>query len=97
VLADETGVTVAGFVRRAVAWFRRRGVRVERVLTDNGTGYRSHAFAAATRALHLVHRRTRPYTPRTNGNAERFIRSMLGEWAYGPAFPTLGGAPHRRP
>jgi transposase InsO family protein len=86
VLSDETGSTVAAFLRRAVHWFRRRGVRVQRVLTDNGTGYRSHVFAAATRAQRLVHRRTRPYTPRTNGKAERFIRTMLREWAYGPAF-----------
>ena len=86
VLADEKGATVAAFLRRAVAWFRRRGVRVQRVLTDNGTGYRSRVFAAACRARRLVHRRTRPYTPRTNGKAERFIRTMLREWAYGPAF-----------
>ena len=88
VLSDEKGATVAAFLRRAVAWFRRRGVRVRRVLTDNGSGYRSRAFAAACRAGRLVHRRTRPYTPRTNGKAERFIRTMLGEWAYGPAFPS---------
>ena len=88
VLTDEKGATVAAFLRRAVAWFRRRGVRVQRVLTDNGTGYRSRVFAAACRALRLVHRRTRPYTPRTNGKAERFIRTLLREWAYGPAFPT---------
>jgi transposase InsO family protein len=86
VLSDETGATVAAFLRRAVGWFRRRGVGVQRVLTDNGPGYRSHAFAAAIRAQHLVHRRTRPYTPRTNGKAERFIRTLLREWAYGPAF-----------
>lgn len=88
VLEDETGPTVAAFLRRTVAWFRRRGVRIHRVLTDNGTGYRSHVFAAATRAQRLVHRRTRPYTPRTNGKAERFIRTMLREWAYGVAFPS---------
>jgi len=88
VLSDEKGPTIAAFVRRAAAWFRRRGVRIKRVLTDNGTGYRSRVFAAATRAQRLVHRRTRPYTPRTNGKAERFIRTMLGEWAYGPAFAT---------
>jgi len=86
VLADETGVSVAGFVRRAVKWFRRRGVHVRRVLTDNGTGYRSRVFAAACRAQRVLHRRTRPYTPRTNGKAERFIQTMLGEWAYGVAF-----------
>jgi transposase InsO family protein len=88
VLPDETGPTVAAFLRRTVAWFRRRGVSIERLLTDNGTGYRSHVFAAATRAQQLVHRRTRPYTPRTNGKAERFIRTLLREWAYGPAFPS---------
>ena len=86
VLAEETGVSVAGFVRRAVKWFRRRGVHVRRVLTDNGTGYRSRVFAAACRAQRVLHRRTRPYTPRTNGKAERFIQTMLGEWAYGVAF-----------
>ena len=87
VLNDETGPTVAAFLRRAVGWFRRRGGRVQRVLTDNGSGYRSFVFAAAARAQRLVHRRTRPYTPRTNGKAERFIRTLLREWAYGPAFP----------
>ena len=88
VLSDERGPTIAAFLRRVVRWFRRRGVRVERVLTDNGTGYRSHVFRAAAQAQRLVHRRTRPYTPRTNGKAERFIRTMLREWAYGPAFPS---------
>jgi transposase InsO family protein len=88
VLSDERGPTVAAFLRRAVGWFRRRGVRVERVLTDNGSGYRSRVFTAAIHALRAIHRRTRPYTPRTNGKAERFIRTMLREWAYGPAFPS---------
>ena len=88
VLSDEKGPAVAAFLRRAVAWFRRRGVRAQRVLTDNGSGYRSCAFAAVCRARRLAHRRTRPYTPRTNGKAERFIRTMLREWAYGPAFHT---------
>jgi transposase InsO family protein len=87
VLRDERGVTVAAFLRRAVAWFRRRGVVVQRVLTDNGTGYRSHTFKAAVDRLGVRHRRvrarrTRPYTPRTNGKAERFIKTMLREWAY---------------
>ena len=82
VLANEQGVSVAAFVRRAVAWFRRRGVRVQRVLTDNGSGYHSRVFAAAIRAQRVVHRRTRPYTPRTNGKAERFIQTALREWAY---------------
>lgn len=88
VLADEHDVTVAAFLRRAVAWFARRGVRAERVLSDNGTGYRSHVFAAACRQAGLHHRRTRPYTPRTNGKAERFIQTLLREWAYAMAFQT---------
>lgn len=82
VLDDETGATVSAFLERAVAFFRRRGVRPERVLTDNGTGYRSHVHAAACRALGLRHLRTRPYRPQTNGKAERFIRSMLDQCLY---------------
>jgi len=82
VLRDEHGTTVAAFLRRAVAWFERRGVRVQRVLTDNGMGYRAHVFAAACRARRINHRRTRPYTPQTNGKAERFIQSLLRECAY---------------
>ena len=82
VLPDERGVTVAAFIRRAIKWFRARGVVVQRVLSDNGSGYVSHVFAQACRALRLLHRRTRPYTPRTNGKAERFIQTLLREWAY---------------
>jgi len=82
VLPDERSVTVAGFLRRATAWFARRGVVAERILTDNGPAYRSHLVAAACRALALAHRFTRPYTPRTNGKAERFIQTLLREWAY---------------
>jgi transposase InsO family protein len=81
-LPDEFGVTVSGFVRRAVAWFRQRRVRVRRILTDNGAGYRSASFRATCRALHARTQRTRPYTPRTNGKAERFIQTALREWAY---------------
>jgi transposase InsO family protein len=86
VLADERGVTIAAFMRRAFAWFRARGVLVQRVLSDNGSGYVSRVFAAACRRLRLVHRRTRPYTPRTNGKAERFIRTLQHEWAYARPF-----------
>jgi transposase InsO family protein len=82
VLADETGPTTVGFLRRALAWFAAHGVAVERVMTDNGTNYRSNAFKIAMAQLHLKHVRTRPYTPRTNGKAERFIQTMLREWAY---------------
>jgi transposase InsO family protein len=88
VLPHERGATVAAFLRRAVAWFARRGVGVQRVLTDNGAGYRSTAFAAACRARDMSHRRTRPYTPRTNGKAERFIQTLLREWAYAQPYHT---------
>ena len=83
VLPDEKGQTCARFMRRACEWFARQGIRIQALLTDNGTGYRSHRFREACRTLHLRHHRTRPYTPRTNGKAERFIQSMLREWAYG--------------
>lgn len=66
---------------RAVAWLVRARVRVERVMTDNGSAYRSHAFAGTCQRLGLRHLRTRPYTPRTNGKAERFIQTLLREWA----------------
>lgn len=86
VLGDEKGETTAEFLRRAVAWYRSMGIRVRRVLTDNGSGYRSRVFAAACRELNVAHRRTRPYTPRTNGKAERFIQTLLRECAYAIAF-----------
>ena len=77
-----TTADAVAFVRRAVRWFARRGVRVERLMTDNGAAYRARAFAAACTELGLRHLRTRPYTPRTNGKAERFIQTLLREWAY---------------
>jgi len=82
VLEDERGETAAGFLRRAAAHFAERGVRVQAVLTDNGSAYVSQVHAAACRELGLRHLRTRPYRPRTNGKAERFIRTLLTEWAY---------------
>jgi transposase InsO family protein len=88
VLDDEKGITVAGFLRRAVAFYASYGITVERVMTDNGTGYRSILHAIACRTLSLRHLRTRPYRPRTNGKAERFIRTMLGGWAYGAIYGT---------
>jgi len=81
-LADERGETAAGFLERAVAWYALHGVRVERVMTDNGASYRSTVHALACRHLNLRHLRTRPYRPRTNGKAERFIQTSLREWAY---------------
>ena len=70
------------FVRRAVQWFAKRGVHTERVMTDNGGAYRAKLFATLCAELHIRHVRTRPYTPRTNGKAERFIQTLLREWAY---------------
>ena len=81
-LGDERAITSIAFVRRAVRWLRQHGVRAERVMTDNGSGYRSGHFASACRELGLRHLRTQPYTPRTNGKAERFIQTLLREWAY---------------
>jgi transposase InsO family protein len=82
VLDDEKASTIVGFLRRAVAFYRRHGVEVERLLTDNGGGYRSTIHAVACRALAIRHLRTRPHRPQTNGKAERFIRTMLAGWAY---------------
>jgi transposase InsO family protein len=82
VLPDERAKTAVAFLRRALAFFGRHGIRVERVLTDNGSPYVSTLHAVACRALGLRHLRTRPYRPQTNGKAERFIRTMLAEWAY---------------
>jgi transposase InsO family protein len=88
VLAEEKAATAVGFLRRAVARFAAFGVRVERLMTDNGNAYRSTVHALACRALGIKHLRTRPYRPRTNGKAERFIRTMLGGWAYGAIYRT---------
>ena len=82
VLPDERKETATGFLKRAATWFRRRGVRIERVLTDNGSCYRSHLFRDACVALGAKHSFTRPYRPQTNGKAERFIQTLLREWAY---------------
>ncbi len=86
VLPDERAETAVGFLRRAVAWLAERGVRVERVMSDNGSPYRSALHARACRELGIRHLRTRPYRPRTNGKAERFIQTMLREWAYGRVY-----------
>jgi transposase InsO family protein len=86
VLDDEKAVTAAGFLRRAVAHFAAFGIRVERLLTDNGSAYRATIHALACKALGIRHLRTRPYRPRTNGKAERFIRTLLAGWAYGAIY-----------
>ena len=88
VLGDEKASTASGFLRRAIAFYRRHGITVERVLTDNGSPYRSAVHAIACRALGVRHLRTRPRRPQTNGKAERFIRTMLGGWAYGALYGT---------
>jgi len=88
VLRDETAETSAGFLRRALAWYRTLGIRVRRILTDNGTGYIARRFAHEIEHLKVVHKRTRPYRPRTNGKAERFIQTLLREWAYPVAYLT---------
>jgi len=82
ILADERKASAVGFLERALGWFAGHGVTVERVMTDNGSAYRSKAFRAAVTTGGLKHKRTRPYTPRTNGKAERFIQTSLREWAY---------------
>jgi transposase InsO family protein len=86
VLPDEKASTAIGFLRRAVAFYRRHGITVARLLTDNGSAYRSAVHSLACRALGVRHLRTRPRRPQTNGKAERFIRTMLGGWAYGALY-----------
>jgi transposase InsO family protein len=86
VLTDEKATTAIGFLRRAIAHFASYGITVERVMTDNGSAYISTMHAIACRALGVRHLRTRPRRPQTNGKAERFIRSMLGGWAYGAIY-----------
>jgi transposase InsO family protein len=88
VLPDEKAPTAIAFLRRAVAFFKRHGIEVERLLTDNGSAYRSTVHALACRALGIRHLRTRPYRPQTNGKAERFIRTLLTGWAYGAIYRT---------
>jgi transposase InsO family protein len=86
VLSDEKAATAAGFLARAVAFYQRHGITVERVLTDNGGAYRGLVHALACRQLGIRHLRTRPYRPQTNGKAERFIRTLLAGWAYGAIY-----------
>jgi transposase InsO family protein/transposase len=86
VLGDEKATTAVGFLRRAVAHLAGYGIEVERVMTDNGSAYRSTMHAIACRALGIRHQRTQPYRPQTNGKAERFIRTLLGGWAYGAIY-----------
>jgi transposase InsO family protein len=88
VLPDEKASTACGFLARAIGFYHRHGITVERVLTDNGSPYRSAIHAIVCRALGVRHLRTRPRRPQTNGKAERFIRTMLAGWAYGALYGT---------
>ena len=88
ILPDEKKESATAFLEAAVAYYRGLGVKVARVMTDNGSCYRSKAFRNACRDLGLRHIRTRPYTPKTNGKAERFIQTALREWAYAQAYPS---------
>jgi transposase InsO family protein len=108
ILPDEKKASAIAFLNRALGWFARHGVTVERVMTDNGSAYRSHDFRAACAQAGLRHIRTRPYTPRTNGKAERFIQTSLRERAYARAYlssaerthamhPWIADCNHRRP
>jgi transposase InsO family protein len=88
VLASERTEDVVAFLGRAVAFFNARGIEVQRLMTDNGPGYRATAHAALCRQLGIRHLFTQPYRPKTNGKAERFIQTLLREWAYAAAYPT---------
>ena len=93
VLANQTAVTTIGFLTRAVAWFATLGITVREVMTDNGSAYVSRAWSLTCAEHGLVHLRTRPYRPRTNGKAERFIQTLLREWAYATSYDS---SQHRR-
>ncbi len=93
VLPDQTAATTVGFLHRAIAWFAKQGVIVQEVMTDNGSAYVSRLWEATCAEVGLVHIRTRPYRPRTNGKAERFIQTLLREWAYAA---TYRDSDHRR-
>ena len=88
VMKDERKASAVAFLKAAVAYYASLGVTIERVMTDNGSCYRSRAFAKACKQLGLKHLLTKPYTPKTNGKAERFIQTSLREWAYARAYNT---------
>lgn len=93
VLPNQTAAVTVGFLARAIAWFAERGITVREVMTDNGSAYVSKLWAATCQERGIVHIRTRPYRPRTNGKAERFIQTLLREWAYAATYTT---SDHRR-
>ena len=94
-MKDEKKASAIAFLKAAVAYYASLGIKVERVMTDNGSCYRSCAFRHACKRLGLKHIRTKPYTPKTNGKAERFIQTSLREWAYARAYDTSERARRR--
>lgn len=88
ILPNETRKSCVAFLLNALRFFRKHGVKVERVMTDNGVSFRSHRYAKALRLLKIKHKRTKPYTPKTNGKAERFVQTSLREWAYAQSYET---------
>jgi transposase InsO family protein len=88
ILPDEKRASCLRFLFNALRFFRSLGVKVQRIMTDNGVSFRSFRYAKALRRLRIKHLRTRPYTPRTNGKAERFVQTSLREWAYARAYNT---------
>jgi transposase InsO family protein len=90
ILPDEKKESCVRFLFNALRFFKSHGITVQRVMTDNGGGYRSHAYARAMRRLHISHKFTRPFTPRTNGKAERFVQTSLREWAYAQSYQSSG-------
>lgn len=97
VLPNERSPSSVAFLKRSIAWFNSHGVRVQAVMSDNGSCYVSRRFSAVCQKLHLRHLRTRPYRPRTNGKAERFIQTLLREWAYRRPYSTSLQRTHRLP
>lgn len=96
-LLDERGATAAAFLERASHHFASRDVTIERVLTDNGSGYLSDAFRDRCQQLQITHTGTRPRRPQTNGKAERFIQTLLREWAYASTPPATNAPQRCRP
>jgi len=88
IFSDETRRSCLRFLFNALRFFRRHGIAVERVMTDNGPAFKSRRYAKALRLLAIRHKRTRPYSPKTNGKAERFVQTSLREWAYAKAYDT---------
>ena len=97
IMPDEKKQSAVAFLEAALAWYRRFDITVERVMTDNGSCYKSFDFRDACKRLGLKHIRTKPYTPKTNGKAERFIQSSLREWAYARAYENSGQRAHQLP